>query len=68
MLKQLNALWAYFYIDFSFFKAAKTGVADVVCISVRVIAQDVMLHTCLGTARNPAIGVNLLLVLDQEVS
>ena len=39
-----------------------------VCISVRVIAQDVMLHTCLGTARNPAIGVNLLLVLDQEVS
>ena len=34
-------------------------------ISVRVIAEDVMLHICLGTARNPAISVNFLLVLDQ---
>ena len=37
-------------------------------ISVRVIAEDVMLHICLGTARNPAIDVNWFLVLDQEVS
>ena len=36
-------------------------------ISVRAIAEDVMLHICLGTARNPAISVNFLLVLDQEV-
>ena len=27
-------------------------------ISVRVIAEDVMLHICLETARNPAINVN----------
>ena len=36
--------------------------------NVRVTAQDIMLNGCLKTAKNPAISVNLLLVLIQEVS
>ena len=37
-------------------------------LNVRVTVLDVMFPGCLEIARNPAIGVNLLLVLDQEVS
>ena len=62
-VEAINALWAYFYIDFSFFKAAKTGVADVGHLNVRVTALVVMFLGCLETARNPAIGV----ILDPEV-
>ena len=54
---------------FLFFEAnAKTGIADVTFGNMKVTAQDVMLNGCLKTARNPAISVNLLLVLIQEVS
>ena len=37
-------------------------------LNVRVTALVVMFLGCLETARNPAISVNLLLVLDQEVN
>ena len=47
---------------------AKTEIANVGRINVRVTAPNVMYHGWLETARNPAISVNLLLFLDQEVS
>ena len=54
---------------FLFFEAnAKTDIADVIGINIWVTAENIMLNGCLKTARNPAISVNLLLVLIQEVS
>ena len=57
-------------LNFLSFKAnTKTGILIVTFGNVKVTAKDdVMLNGCLKTAGNPAISVNLLLLLIQEVS
>ena len=50
-------------ISYIFFKAnVKTGIADASRINGRVTALVVMLHGCLQTARNHAIGVQIQMV------
>ena len=63
MLKQLMHFEFISKLISIIFKAVKTCIADVGGISARVIAEDVMFHGWLKTARNPAISV-----LDQEVN